>query len=103
MTFSVFSPLNGGASDTYGYPSESPFDFDASLDFTRPKNGLAKNGYPQLIGYIDGYVPLMDSLIFAAAIADSPVGPVITQQTIQGSPMQMVWPNWMGSIKKVNG
>lgn len=98
--FNAFSPLNGGNLDTYGYGSESPFDLDAGLDFTRPAIGFATFPFPVLLGYIDGFIPLQNNLEYSIMRGRNPFGP---WQGVQSAPDQVVFPNLMGSLAKVTG
>lgn len=98
--FNAFSPLNGGNMNTYQYPSESPFDLDAGLDYTRPKTGEAIFPFPVLLGWVDGFVPLQNNLEYSIMHGRTPFGP---WQGVQSAPNQMVFPNIMGSLAKVTG
>lgn len=98
--FSAFSPLNGGTFDTYGYPNEFPYDLDAGLDYTRFTGTYSPMPFPQSIGYIDGLVPLLDTLRNNLAQVHAPNGPFVGAV---GIPIEMIFPNNMGSLIKVTG
>lgn len=101
--FSAFSPLNGGAMNTYGYPTESPYDLDAGLDFTRKATGFADYPFPVVIGYIEGVIPTHDKLEYMLMKGKEAFGPMLDNGVIQGALPQMVFPNIMGSMAKVTG
>lgn len=102
--FSAFTPLAGGALDTYKYKSESPFDLDAGLDFTRVVRTVTPLPFPPVIGWIEGIAPLHNNLEFAIMRGKLPYGPMaLNNGTVQGSPAPMVFPNIMGSLMKVSG
>lgn len=98
--FNAFSPLNGGAIGTYGYPSESPFDLDAGLDFTRGTNTMSPFPFPVVLGYVDGLVPLANNLEYALMKGRNSFGP---WSGTQSAANQIVFPNIMGSLAKVEG
>jgi hypothetical protein len=99
--FNAFSPLNGGNFNTYNYASESPFDLDAGLDFTRQATGAAIYPFPVLLGYIDGFVPLQNNLEYSIMRGRVPFGPWSGGD--QSAPNAMIFPNIMGSLSKVTG
>lgn len=98
--FNAFSPLNGGNLATYGYPTESPFDLDAGLDYVRPKTGDTLFPFPVVTGWIDGYTPLFNKLEYSLMLGKVPAGPWTGEQM---TPNNIVFPNIMGSIAKVSG
>lgn len=98
--FSAFSPLNGGSLQTYNYASESPFDLDAGLDFTRPATGFSPFPFPVLLGWVEGNIPQTNALELQLMLGKTPSGPWMGAQ--QGLP-EMVFPNVMGSLSKVTG
>lgn len=100
MTFSAFSPLNGGSLQTYKYESESPFDLDAGLDYTRRATGIAPMPFPVILGHVEGIAPLQNNTQFHLMLGKVPFGPWSGQQS---APAEMVFPNLMGGIAKVNG
>jgi len=101
MLFSAFSPLNGGAIGTYGYPTESPYkDLDAGLDYTRMKTADAFYPFPVVTGYIDGYTPLLDNLEYSLMMGKNTFGPFVGDLS---APLQMIFPNIQGGLAKVKG
>lgn len=98
--FNAYSPLNGGNLDTYQYASESPFNLDAGLDFTRPKTGQDYYPFPVVLGWIDGFPPLQNELEYSIMLGRQPFGP---WQGDQSAPNSVVFPNLMGSLAKVTG
>lgn len=100
MLFNAFSPLNGGAPSTYGYASESPFDLDAGLDFTRPATGFSPFPFPVLLGWVEGNIPQNNALELSMMRGKTPSGPWMGDN--QGLPT-LVFPNVMGSLMKVAG
>lgn len=100
MTFSAFSPLNGGSFATYDYPSESPFDLDAGLDYTRKATGFSSFPFPIVLGWVEGIAPLSNNLSYQLMLGRVPNGPWTGQQA---TPNAMVFPNIMGSLAKVSG
>lgn len=102
MLFSAYSPLNGGGLDTYGYPTESPFDLDASLDYTRPKTGIDYFPMPIILGWIDGFVPLSNNLEYSLMLGKLPSGPWASQ-TPGGADVSVIFPNLQGGFPKVKG
>jgi hypothetical protein len=98
--FSAFSPLNGGSLGTYNYASESPFDLDAGLDYTRQSRTISPWPFPVLLGYVEGVIPLHNNLEYNIMRGKTPFGPWTGQQS---APVQMVFPNIMGSLAKVSG
>lgn len=98
--FSAFSPLNGGAIGTYGYPTESPYDLDAGLDYTRKATGFAMYPFPVVLGWVEGLLPMSNSLEFQIMLGRVPFGPWEGEQS---APNTMVFPNIMGSMMKVSG
>lgn len=73
-----FHPRNG-ASDGY------PYDLDGSLRFVRPRMGIDRypthsniDNFAQL-GMVSGFLPFMDSIIYAQAYGKVPYGPVMSQ------------------------
>lgn len=96
----AFSPLNGGALNTYQYKSESPFDLDAGLDYTRQATGVTPWPVPVILGYVEGIIPLHNQLEFQIMQGKLPFGPWTGQQS---APAEMVFPNIMGSLAKVSG
>lgn len=98
--FDVMSPLNGGSFATYGYRSESPFDLDAGLDYTRQATGFAPMPFPVVIGWVDGFIPLQNDLERSIMRGKVPTGPWTGQQSALNS---VVFPNIMGSLAKVTG
>lgn len=102
--FNAFSPLNGGALNTYQYKSESPFDLDSGLDYIRETNMAWKMPFPNVIGWIEGIAPLHNNLEWSIMRGKNPYGPMVGPNgVVQGSPVQMVFPNVMGSLMKVGG
>jgi hypothetical protein len=101
--FNAFSPLNGGALNTYQYQSESPYDLDAGLDFTRPALGFSPFPFPVVTGYVEGVIPLHNNLEYSIMLGKEPFGPMYFNGGIQGAPVQMVFPNVMGGLAKVSG
>lgn len=70
-------PRNG-ASDGY------PFDLDASMRFVRPRTGIDvfpshdnAGSFAQL-GAISGFLPQMDSLVWAQGYGKLPSGPIVS-------------------------
>lgn len=98
--FNVFTPLAGGTSDTYGYPNEFPYDLDAGLDYTRFTGTYSPMPYPSSIGYIDGFVPLLDSLRDSLLQLRAPTGPFVGELS---APINVIFPNEMGGLAKVKG
>lgn len=98
--FNVMSPLNGGGLDTYKYPVEYPFDFNAGLDYTRPATGISPMPYPLTTGYVDGFVPLFDNMEYLLMRGRNAYGPFVGQIQI---PLQQIFPNQMGGLSKVKG
>lgn len=98
--FNAFSPLNGGAIGTYGYPTESPYDLDAGLDYTRQSQAMSSFPFPVVLGYVDGFVPLANALEYSIMKGRNPFGP---WSGVQSAPVEMVFPNVMGSLAKVKG
>lgn len=98
--FNVFSPLNGGKLDTYQYPVEYPFDFDAGLDYTRPATGFSPFPFPLTLGHVDGFVPLFDTAEYQMMLGKNPYGPFIDMQS---APSDVIFPNIMGGLAKVSG
>jgi len=98
--FSAFSPLNGGALNTYQYPTESPYDLDAGLDYTRGTNTMSSFPFPVVLGYVDGFVPTGNQMEFNLMLGKNTFGPYVGQTS---APMNMVFPNIMGSLSKVQG
>jgi hypothetical protein len=99
MLFNAFSPLNGGALDTYQYPAEHPYDLDASLDYTRPATGVASWPQPVILGYVDGFIPQQNALEYSLMLGQGPIGPNVGLH----SPYAQMFPNIMGSLSKVSG
>lgn len=98
--FNAFTPLAGGSLGTYAYASESPFDLDAGLDFTRPQRTYALMPEPPMIGYIDGFLPLLDTVEYATMKGKTPSGPWM------GSPqgnLDRVFPAITGGLAKTTG
>lgn len=60
--------------DRNGYP----FDFDASLRYTRPRVGFDVFPYPTSIGAISGTLRQFDALIVGYPMAKAPSGPGVT-------------------------
>lgn len=100
MTFSAFSPLNGGSFATYQYASESPFDLDAGLDYTRKATGYSEYPFPVVLGWVEGITPLSNDLQYQIMLGKTPFGPWTGPQS---APADMVFPNIMGSLAKVSG
>lgn len=98
--FSAYSPLNGGSLQTYNYKSESPFDFDAGLDYTRQATGFSPFPFPVVLGYVEGLAPLNNNVEFQIMLGKVPFGPWSGQQS---APLEMVFPNLMGGLAKVSG
>ena len=98
--FNAFSPLNGGNLGTYAYATESPFDLDAGLDFTRQATGFSAFPFPVVLGYVDGFMPLCDTLEYSLMMGRKPFGP---WQGDQSATNAVVFPNIMGSLMKVSG
>jgi hypothetical protein len=100
--FSAFSPLNGGASGTYKYPTESPFDLDAGLDYTRMPYGRSLFPYPLTIGYIEGRIPQFNHLEFSLMLGKLPTGPWQGAFPV-GSQLPFMFPDITGGLMKVKG
>lgn len=98
--FNAFSPLNGGALSTYRYQSESPFDLDAGLDYTRKATGFSPFPFPVVLGYVEGIVPLNNNVEFQIMLGKVPFGPWSGDQSAS---LNMVFPNLMGGLAKVSG
>lgn len=98
--FNAFSPLNGGQLNTYQYPTESPYDLDAGLDYTRPATGITPWPFPVIIGYVDGMIPLQNGLEYSLMLGKVPFGPGTGTQS---APTNVIFPNIMGSLLKVSG
>lgn len=98
--FNAISPLNGGNLDTYSYPTESPYDLDAGLDFTRQATGFSPFPFPVVLGWIDGFIPLQNGLEYSIMLGKTPFGPWSGAQSV---PDQIAFPNIMGSLAKVTG
>lgn len=97
--FNAFTPLAGGSTATYAYASESPFDFDAGLDYTRPQRTVASHPTPPVIGWIDGFLPLMDTIEYATMRGKTPSGPYMGVTT----DFTTIFPNITGSLAKTTG
>lgn len=73
-----FHPRSG-ASDGY------PFDLDGSLRYVRPRTGI--DLYPThsnidnfaKIGFVSGFLPLMDAAVRSMAFGAVPYGPIMSQ------------------------
>lgn len=100
MTFSAISPLNGGNLNTYSYPTESPFDLDAGLDYTRQATGFSPFPFPVLLGWVDGFIPLQNNLEYSLMQGKTPFGPWQGNQSVD---INVAFPNIMGSLAKVTG
>lgn len=97
--FSAFTPLAGGSMATYDYPSESPFNFDAGLDFTRPQRTVSNAPTPPTIGWIDGFLPLMDTVEYAMMVGAVPSGPYMGVS----ADFVAIFPNMTGALAKTTG
>lgn len=98
--FSAFSPLNGGNLQTYQYATESPFDLDAGLDYTRLPSAFAPFPFPVVLGFAEGFAPLVDNLMLQTMRGREAFGPWSGQVA---APAAMQFPNLMGSLAKVGG
>ena len=98
--FSAFTPLAGGRSETYGYPTEYPYDLDASLDFTRMTGTYSPFPFPLTIGYVAGLVPMLDGLQRSLVQVKAPNGPFTG---INSAPINVIFPNDMGGLSKIKG
>jgi len=101
--FSAFSPLNGGQKDTYNYPVEYPFDFDAGLDYTRPATGRAIYPFPVSIGYVQGLSPLMNSMEYSVMLGKLSTGPWVGAFPHTQQQLSTVFPDLSGGLQKVRG
>lgn len=99
--FSAFSPLNGGDLSTYYRDNEYPYDLNGSLDYTRPAT-MPPAIYPTIptIGWIQGLVPLYDSLTLSMMYGDSPTG-VWVGQVPSPSQMDLIFPAMSGGLVKM--
>lgn len=59
-----------------------PFDFDGSLRFTRPKTGIDYFPYPPRIGMVSGFMPQLDSWVWAQGYGKNAYGPGTTQPVV---------------------
>lgn len=100
--FSVFTPLAGGSPDTYGYPVEYPFDFDAGLDFTRPATAVDFKPHPVLLPYVSGFVPLMDGIEKSIMQGRVMYGPNVNMLT-NTEAAALAFPSVFGGVAKVKG
>jgi hypothetical protein len=100
MPYNAFSPLNGGNLTTYNYASESPFDLDAGLDYTRLATGFSPFPFPVVLGWVNGNAPQANDLEISVMKGKNPSGP--WAGTPQGD-LLAAFPNIMGSMMKVSG
>lgn len=63
-----------------------PFDFDASLRYTRIPMGVTLHPHPQMCGSIDGLMPLFDAQAVLPMSASSGWGPMVGVITADQSP-----------------
>lgn len=98
--FSAFTTLAGGTPDTYGYPTEYPYDLDASLDYMRGTNTFSYYPFPIVIQGIAGLCPMLDGLQHALAQTKSPNGPFIGAIS---APIPVIFPNLQGGLAKIKG
>ena len=75
--FNAYTPLSGGKQANYYRRKEYPFDFDASLDFTRPATGTDFFPYPPTIGCLQGLLPTIDATEYSLMLGPVPHGPSI--------------------------
>lgn len=64
--------------DTSKRKNISPIDFDGSERITRFRTGYSPMPYPPIIGCLNGFLPLQDSLAYAQKLARMPMGPGVT-------------------------
>lgn len=100
--FNVFTPLAGGSPDTYLYPVEYPFDFDAGLDFTRPATGIAPMPFPVLLPYVSGFTPLLDGLQKSLMAGKTTNGAGVNMMA-NPAIAQLAFPSIYGGLAKVKG
>lgn len=100
MLMNAFSPLNGGSLATYNYASESPYDLDAGLDFTRQATGVSTFPFPVVLGWVQGVLPLSNNLEWSIMLGKVPTGP---WTGMMPTDLAAIFPNQMGSLMKVSG
>lgn len=64
-----------------------PFDFDASLRFTRVPGAVTLHPHPQMIGSISGLLPQFDARAMFPMSAESGWGPMVGVITADQSPV----------------
>lgn len=97
--FNAFTPFAGGQLSTYDYASESPFDLDAGLDFTRPQRTYASKPTPPTVGWIDGFLPLLDTVEYSMMRGKVPSGPYMGVTT----DFVPIFPSITGGLAKTTG
>ena len=98
--FSAYSPLAGGNISDLLHASESPFDLDAGLKYTRPHGANGPWPHPDVIGHVSGILPLFDALVYASASHKVAFGPWTGTQVTD---LNSVFPDFRGGLPKVAG
>lgn len=100
--FNAFTPLAGGNINTYYQDSKYHLDLNAAQDYSRPQLTYAVIPCPPAIGYIDGLLPLFDSLQYGIMRGKTPFGPYMSAMP-DAAQLSMIFPNVGGNLVKVTG
>ncbi len=102
MSFSAFTPLAGGNSNTYFYPAEYPYSLDAGLDFTRPATGISPFPYPLSVGHVEGNCGLFDQM-WGMMSSTAINGMVLNILNANAMAQANIFPDLQGGLRKVLG
>jgi hypothetical protein len=106
MTFSAFSPLNGGQFYDMYATENYPLHLGAGQDYTRFGTGIAKWPAPLILGHVDGFCPQFNAQEwFRIKDNKTPYGPYTGGGIAVGAgdDFARMFPNIQGSMQKVTG
>ena len=97
----IFTPLAGGLLSDMFDPTGYPLKFYGEA-YTRPSGTNGPHPYPNSIGYIQGFVPLMDAVEFGMWKGPVPMGPEMNSMDSQVI-LAAMFPDMSGGLRKVTG
>lgn len=100
--FSAYTPMAGGQVSQREFSRKPVFDTVAELNFSRLPSYQATHPYPQVIGFVQGLLPLANEQEYAMMLGRTPFGPWMGPDNTMPQ-LSAVFPNIQGGLPKVTG